>query len=329
MKKYNYFILLFCLVLIPLEIYGYSTQEVYSYIERYRGIALSNEKEFGIPASIILAQGILESGAGTSSLTRSSNNHFGIKTGGSGWKGRVYRAWDDESVKSRFRCYDSAEASFRDHARVLTTVRNYRPLFSISVYDYRGWAYGLKKAGYATHPKYAESLIGIIEHYRLYAINGGVKLRPGKTVVITKYKEVEKPVFEDEYIMPEEEMSEEETIITEAIALYVSEINEIHCTVIQPGEDLSSIAKRYDISPAELLKYNELASSKYIKIGDIIFLDKKKKKYLGSRDFYITKEGETLYDVSQKFGMQLKELAKLNGLNAYASIDEGTNIYLK
>lgn len=309
-------------------IIAYNPAEVQAYISQHKEIALKNEKEYGIPAPIILAQGILESGAGTSGLTISSNNHFGIKAGPK-WKGRVHLAWDDESQKSRFRCYASAAESYQDHARLLTTNSCYRPLFKINIYDYRGWAHGLKKAGYATAPRYAQALIGIIDQYKLYEINGGAKLRSGKTVIITSYKTIEKPVFEEECILDEDEESEEQTMIAEAAIRYAVLINDIHCTVLQPGETLASISRKYDISPAQLLKFNELGSEYQVKEGDIVFLDKKKKKYYGAQDVYFAKRGETLYDVSQEFGIQLHQLAKLNNMNDYVRLQEGTRIILK
>lgn len=316
------------LLLTSLQMLSYNPTAVQSYIAQYKSIALQNEKEFGIPATIILAQGILESGAGTSGLTRSSNNHFGMKAGSS-WKGRVHLAWDDETVKSRFRCYNSAAESYQDHARLLTTSSRYRSLFDISVYDYRGWAHGLKKAGYATATHYAQALIGIIDQYRLYEINGGVKLRPGKTVTITQYKEIEKPVFNEEYVLDENEETEEQEMIAEAMQRYAVEINDVHCTVLQPGETLASISRRYDISPSDLLRYNELATEYQLEEGDIVFLNKKKKKYDGSQDLYITKEGDTLHGISQEYGIQLHQLAKLNGMHDYQRLDQGTRIYLK
>lgn len=305
-----------------------SRTAVQSYIEKYKAVALQHEEEYGIPATITLAQGILESCAGTSSLTRASNNHFGIKAGNS-WSGNVKMAWDDEAVKSSFRCYGSAEESFRDHARLLSTCRHYRNLFKINKYDYRGWAYGLKKAGYATSPTYAQALIGLIDHYKLYSINGGAKLRPGKTVVITTYKDVVKPVFEEDDIIADEEVTEEEEAVADAINHYVVEINDIHCTIIQPGENLASVSRKYDIDISDLLVYNELATENQAKVGNIIFLDKKKKKYTGPQDVYIVREGETLYNVSQSFGIQLKRLARMNDMPEYVMLEKGTRIYLK
>lgn len=314
-------------------ILAYSPAAVQAYIAQHRETALRNEREYGIPATIILAQGILESGAGTSGLTRASNNHFGIKAGSS-WRGGVHLAWDDDYykgkyIKSRFRAYASAADSFRDHARLLSTNARYRSLFKINIYDYRGWAYGLKKAGYATSATYAQALIGIIDRYRLYEINGGAKLRPGKTVVITSYKTEEKPIFGEECIIEEGEETEEEEMIVEAEARYAVLINDIHCTVLQPGETFTSIARKYDISPDKLLKYNELGSERQVKEGDIIFLDNKKKKYEGPQDVYIAKTGDTLYDVSQEFGIQLHQLAKLNHMNDYVRLKEGARIILK
>lgn len=308
--------------------YSQDAATVQAYIDRYRPIALSNEKEFGIPAPIILAQGILESGAGTSGLTRASNNHFGIKTG-SQWKGQVHLAWDDEPQKSRFRCYASAAESYRDHARLLTSASCYRNLFDISIYDYRGWAHGLKRAGYATAPHYAQALIGIIDQYRLYEINGGVKLKPGKTVTITRYIEVEKPAFDSEYVMEDTEESEEQAMIAAAMRRYAVEINGIHCTVVQPGETLPLIARKYDIPPTDLLEYNELATEYQVKEGSIMFLARKKKRYDGPQDVYVTKQGETLHDVSQSFGVRVHQLARLNGLDDNARLEAGTRIYLK
>lgn len=308
--------------------YAYSARDVEAYIAKHKDIALANEKQYGIPAPIILAQGILESGAGTSGLTLASNNHFGIKAGSS-WRGSVHRAWDDESQKSKFRCYRSALESYQDHARLLTRMACYRPLFAINIYDYRGWAFGLKKAGYATAPNYAQALIGIIDHYKLYAINGGAKLRPGKTVVITKYIDVTKPVFDEQDVLAEAEVTEEEAIIVDAMRKYAVEINDIRCTVLQPGENISSIARKYDISPAKLLEFNEVALEKQIKEGDVVFLAKKKRKYEGTQDFYIAKEGEMLHQVSQQFGIQVRSLAKLNNLTEYARLKAGERISLK
>ena len=178
-----------------------------------------------------MAQGILESGAGKSTLTRNANNHFGIKAFG-GWTGAIYLAWDDERQKSLFRKYPSAVESYRDHAQLLKNNSRYRRLFSNSVYDYRAWAIELQKAGYATAGNYAKALIGFIDAYKLYAINGGVKLRAGKTVTIIRQISTTQPIFDAECVMNEYEESEEEVEVTNIVKKFVVDINEVRCTIL-------------------------------------------------------------------------------------------------
>ena len=304
-----------------------SAADILSYVEQYKQIALDQEREFGIPAPITLAQGILESGAGKSGLTRNSNNHFGVKALG-GWNGGVYKAWDDEPQKSSFRVYANAAESFRDHSLVLKNSSRYRSLFQKSIYDYRGWAIGLQKAGYATATNYAAALIGFIDTYRLYAINGGVKLRAGKTVVVKRTVN-NKPTFDADCQMADDEESEEEQTVSEAVRRYVVEINDVRCTLLYPGMTLSSIAMKYDIPKQDLLAFNELTGEEGLKEGDIIFLDKKKKKYTGAQDYYRARPGDTLYGISQQFGIKMASLAKMNRLDLFSEITEGKKIKLK
>ena len=181
---------------------------------------------------------------------------FGVKALG-GWSGSVYKAWDDEPQKSSFRVYASAAESFRDHSLVLKNSSRYRSLFSKSIYDYRGWAIGLQRAGYATAKNYAAALIGFIDTYRLYAINGGVKLRAGKTVIVRQTVN-NAPTFDADCQMDDEEQSEEEQTVTQAVTRYVVEINDISCTILYPGTTLSSIAMQYDIPKDKLLEFNEV-----------------------------------------------------------------------
>ena len=232
--------------------YAQSSSDIQSYITQYKQIALEQERRFGIPASITLAQGILESGAGKSMLTRNANNHFGVKAFG-GWTGDIYLAWDDERQKSRFRKYSSAMESFRDHALFLRNNSRYRSLFANSVYDYRAWAIGLQRAGYATAGNYAKALIGFIDAYKLYAVNGGVKLRAGKTVTITKHISTTIPVFDAEYTMSDAEESDEEKEVASIVKRFVVDINGVRCTILYPGESLASIAQKYDIPQTKIL----------------------------------------------------------------------------
>lgn len=305
-----------------------SSADIQAYITKYRDIALEQEHKYGIPAPITLAQGILESGAGKSGLTRASNNHFGIKKGKS-WLGPTYAAQDDEPQKSHFRVYDSAAESFRDHSLLLRTNR-YCHLLEKSVYDYRGWAIGLQRAGYATSPTYAQSLIGYIDAYRLYAINGGVKLRPGKTITITRTITVEELVERTEIILPEDEVSEEEEVVSGAIQRngFMVEINSVRCTVIYPGETLASVSMKYDIPQSKLLEFNETTNCNDLKEGDIVFLEKKRKRYFGALDYYRVHKGETLYQISQQFGIRVSNLAKMNNLSIFSTLSEGQKLIL-
>ena len=306
-----------------------SSSDILNYINKYKDIALDQEKKYGVPATITLAQGILESGAGKSGLTRNANNHFGIKAFG-GWTGPIYQAWDDEPNKSRFRVYSTAAESFRDHSLFLKNNSRYRSLFSKSVYDYRGWAIGLQKAGYATAQTYAAALIGFIDSYRLYDINGGVKLRAGKTVVITRQATVtQKATFDESCQADEDEQSEEEEAVTNAVKRYVVDINDVRCTILYPGMTLSSIAMKYDIPKEKLLEFNEVASEKDFHEGDIVFIAKKKSKYTGPQDFYHVKKGDTLYGISQNFGIKFANLAKLNNKDIFSQLKEGEKIKLK
>lgn len=310
------------------NLFAQSSSDITSYILQFKQIALDQEREFGIPAPITLAQGILESGAGKSGLTQKSNNHFGIKKG-TGWNGPLCYAWDDDPQKSPFRVYSSAAESYRDHSIFLKNNGRYRSLFSKSVYDYRGWANGLQRAGYATSPTYAKALIGYIDTYKLYAINGGVKLRPGKTITITRTITREELVIRNDLKMDESEESEEQKSFENTIRKFVVEINGVRCTILYPGETLSSIAMKYDISKKELLLFNETTSDNDFQEGDIVFLGKKKKKYEGAQDFYKAKEGESMYAISQQFGIQLAYLTKMNHKNSFAVLSEGEKLRLK
>lgn len=325
MKRFLSFITLILTVVLVTQ--AQSSADILAYVDKYKQIALDQERQYGIPAPITLAQGILESGAGKSGLTRNSNNHFGVKALG-GWNGGVYKAWDDEPQKSSFRVYASAAESFRDHSLVLKNSSRYRSLFSKSIYDYRGWAIGLQRAGYATAKNYAAALIGFIDTYRLYAINGGVKLRAGKTVIVRQTVN-NAPAFDADCQMDDEEQSEEEQTVTQAVTRYVVEINDISCTILYPGTTLSSIAMQYDIPKDKLLEFNEVVVEEELHEGDIVFLDKKKKKYEGAKDFHYAKEGETLYSVSQEYGIKVANLAKMNHMDISEKLYEGTKLILK
>ena len=308
--------------------FAQSPADIRAYINQYKSIALEQERLYKIPAPITLAQGILESGAGMSGLAVNANNHFGIKALG-GWSGGVYLAWDDEDDRSRFRVYRTAAESFEDHSKVLKEGSRYQSLFNYSVYDYRSWANGLQKTGYATSKNYAKAIIGYIDAYQLYTINGGVKLKPGKKTVISKTISVEELVQSDELVIDDKETTEEEETVMSITKKFAVVINGVRCTQLYPGETLSSIAMKYDISVRDLMKMNEIDSESDIDEGDVVFLQKKKRKYFGALDFYRAKEGETIYDVAQQFGIRKGQLARMNHKTPETKLGEGELVRLK
>lgn len=314
--------------------------DVRAYIQKYQGYALESQHRFGIPASITLAQGILESGAGRSRLTLQSHNHFGVK--GKGTVGSV-KAKDDEPGLSTFRAYRNDQESYDDHARVLRHPRYWNELKHVSIYDYRSWARIIKKNGYATAPDYSEALIGLIERYQLYKVNNGRKLRANKRLVIVGYREVVVsngrrdtiPTFENEaeVVLDDDEMTDEEMELEQCLENYPTDlvINGVPCTVMMPGKDLNTICRDYLIDePEDVLKYNEVRNASQLKEGCIVYLGKKKAKYEESRDIYNVRAGETLYDISQRFAIQVQKLAKMNNIeNVHALLPVGMAIELK
>ena len=265
------------------------------YIKKYRDIAVEEMKKYHIPASITLAQGLLESGAGQSALARKSNNHFGIKCG-SDWKGKSVRHDDDERNEC-FRAYKHPKQSYEDHSKFLVSRPRYASLFKLKITDYKGWAKGLKKAGYATNPRYAEQLIGIIELYDLdrYDKKGGLKWMK------------ENPNPHQPYIA-----------------------NGLVYIVVRSGDTWKSISKEFDISRKKLRKYNDLYKGYELKVGDILYLEKKNRRADKEHIVHVLRAGESMYSISQKYGIRLKRLYKLNKMSEDESTPEvGTILRLR
>ena len=265
------------------------------YIKKYRDIAVEEMKKYHIPASITLAQGLLESGAGQSTLARKSNNHFGIKCG-SDWKGKSVRHDDDERNEC-FRAYKHPKQSYEDHSKFLVSRPRYASLFKLKMTDYKGWARGLKKAGYATNPRYAEQLIGIIELYDLdkYDKKGGLKWMK------------ENPNPHQPYIA-----------------------NGLVYIVVRSGDTWKSISKEFDISRKKLRKYNDLYKGYELQVGDILYLEKKNRRADQEHIVHVLRAGESMYSISQKYGIRLKRLYKLNKMSEDESTPEvGTILRLR
>ena len=277
----NRLILTFVCLLGILSLQAQTRNKQYEeYIKQYRDIAVEEMKKYHIPASITLAQGLLESGAGQSTLARKSNNHFGIKCG-SDWRGKSVRHDDDERNEC-FRAYKHPKQSYEDHSKFLVSRPRYASLFKLDITDYKGWARGLKKAGYATNPRYAEQLIGIIELYDLdrYDKKGGLKWMK------------ENPNPHQPYIA-----------------------NGLVYIVVRQGDTWKSISKEFDISRKKLRKYNDLYKGYELKVGDILYLEKKNRRADKEHIVHVLRAGESMYSISQKYGVRLKRLYKLNKMS--------------
>lgn len=268
--------------------YKMTTQE---YIATYKYMAMRSMKEFGIPASITLAQGLLESGNGGSRLAVEGNNHFGIKCKGSWTGAKIYH--DDDAKGECFRKYRNAEQSYRDHSKFLTESARYANLFKLDVTDYEGWAYGLKAAGYATNPKYPQLLIDIIEKNRLYQLDrsagaGGLLARRENR------KEAKAELSEP--LRPKHAIERN---------------NGVRYIVSQEGESFASVAAQYNISVKRLLKVNDLKNSFPLPEGTALYIEPKRGKS-SSAAIHTVESGDSYHSISQRYGIKLKKLQKMN-----------------
>lgn len=278
--------------------------EYQAYIDQYKDLAIEEMAQFHIPASITLAQGLLESGAGKSYLSVHGNNHFGIKS--HGWQGRTIRHDDDRKQES-FRAYDSPRESYQDHSRFIANRERYQRLFSLSITDYKGWAHGLKACGYATNPQYAKRLISIIETYKLYQYD---TMRP--TMAGRNPEPAPEPV----------------TKRTAYMVHNINSYNQNFYVYARKGDTFESIGREVGISASNLAKYNERDSRDQLREGDVVYLRKKQKK--ADRRFknhvHVVKNGESMYTIAQTYGIRLSSLYKMNHLDADYQIRIGDTL---
>ncbi len=294
-----------------------------TYIEQYKDIAISEMKRTGVPASITLAQGILETENGNSELVKKSNNHFGIKCKNNWYGERV--SHDDDANGECFRSYTKAEDSYRDHSDFLRNSKRYSSLFSLDAADYEGWAKGLKNAGYATNPHYPVLLIKYIEQYDLQQYSLAVineipkmdilKSNEGNDKALPVKVEKEGPI--DAY----------ENLAVLTVPDKISVINKTKCVFVKKGVSLLAIATRHQISLNKLMEFNDLEEDGILTKDQFIYLHKKQKT--GNQVFYIVQADESLYDIAQKNGIQLKALREYNHINNDAIIDTDTKLYLQ
>lgn len=317
------FFLLYGYLLLSSSLFAQYTT-VAQYVAEYKDIAIREMKRMGVPAAITLAQGILETENGNSDLVKKSNNHFGIKCK-SNWTGDVVDH-DDDAPGECFRAYKDAEESFRDHSNFLRGSDRYASLFKLDPKDYRAWAYGLRKAGYATNPRYPEILIKNIENNNLqqYTLAAATDVPDFDG---SKYKDDKDPPFlnlepADSVTAPAGAANDENLFRP-----VETTINGSKALLVPKGTSLLAIAMQHNISLAKLLEINELKSDGLLIKNQLIFLEKKQKE--GDHDFYIAKNNETLYDIAQNNGVLLQSLCDYNNLRVDAVIYAGTKIWLR
>lgn len=290
-----------------------------AYIEKYSALAVKEMERTGIPASITLAQGMLESAAGQSVLATKGNNHFGIKCHND-WTGKTLRQ-DDDARNECFRVYPSVEHSFRDHSDFLRGRDRYKDLFELEITDYKGWARGLKKAGYATDPSYASKLIELIEDYNLHRFD---RLDEGKKKPKTpKQNESPRKVTVQELERNYSEM------LSFGFGRDVYTQNGVAFVYALDGETYSSIAASNGLFLKELLRFNDLDEEQELTPGNVVYLAAKKAKApKGVSRYVVDRDGETLYEISQRFGIRLKTLNRLNPVLVGTRLSEGDMIIL-
>ena len=309
MNRFVLFVVsLFSLVMSALSVHAATQQDKYeAYIARYYKLAQEQQRLHGIPASITLAQGLLESAAGQSKLATYARNHFGIKC----------HDWEGDAVKYKgdcYRFYDEVEESYEDHSAFLLRER-YKPLYELKITDYKGWAYGLKKYGYAEDPKYPEKLITIIERYDLQQYVKGVK----------KNKKSEKKIEEPKVEVGPVREQVPEVILRRDIfrswgLLYV---------VADEGDTYERIAADTGFDAKSLAKYNDDDTKAVLHAGDIVYLEKKKIKADKGCEQHIVAEGETFRSISQLYGIDTKRLARRNKVRYNDTLSAGQVIVLR
>ncbi len=316
MKKTLLSIPLFFLIIISFA----QKITVEQYILAHKDFAIREMKRMGVPAAITLAQGILETEFGNSDLVKKSNNHFGIKCKSSWTAGGV--SHDDDAPGECFRTYKNFEESYRDHSNYLRGNNRYAFLFKLDPADYKGWSYGLKKAGYATNPRYPDILIRNIEMNNLhqYTLQG-----LGDMPVYNSAKYTDDPedkAFNE--LIKTKEYTTNNAVNTSSQILVINGSKGIYAV---KGKSLLAIATENNINLAKLLEYNELEKDGLLAEDQYVFLEKKSAH--GDKDFYLVQKNESVYDVAQKNGIRLHDLYTYNNLKGNENLFAGKKLFLK
>jgi LysM repeat protein len=305
-----------------------ANKDAEQYIKEYADLAMSEMRRTGIPASITLAQAVIESDYGRSRLARVANNHFGIKCH-NGWTGRrIYH--NDDRRGECFRRYRDADESFRDHSDFLQQGSRYDFLFYLEPGDYRGWARGLKSAGYATNPRYANMLIDMIEKNRLHIYDEMVISGRGNDRALVSADispEKARPVVKTDDPVVKEELYDEGYVIERGNR--VKTRNMLPYIVVREGDTFESLAVEFDLFGWELKQFNELDDDAEPQAGQILYLQVKRSRAERGKDYHIVKEGETMHSISQLYGIRLRVLYRKNRMEPGYEPAAGTELWLR
>lgn len=287
------------------------------YIEKYAETAVREMKASGIPASITLAQGCLESGNGNSTLATKANNHFGIKCH-KNWKGKTIRH-DDDAKGECFRSYRNADESFRDHSDFLRYSDRYATLFNLELTDYKGWAYGLQKAGYATAKTYAESLIRIIEENELYRYDR----------LDRKAREALPPTPMEAEFSTAFKPYPGHKLYTASLGREIRTTNGVAWITARDGDTYAALAKEFNLFRSEILRFNERSRNAVLQPGEVVYVEAKKRESARNLDKHVVEEGETMRDLAQRYAVKMKKLYQYNSMKPGTEPEPGTILNLR
>jgi len=316
--------LLISLLIIPrITVDGASPQKIsrQEYIDGFARLAIQEMNEYHIPASITMAQACLESGDGNSPLALEANNHFGIKCN-NGWSGPTIKQ-DDELHNECFRRYRNPLESFRDHSKFLTGGMRYQFLFDYNIKDYRKWAYGLKKAGYATDPKYPERLLKIIDEFQLYRLDEYYKsttayVRPERSGAGSK-----------SMVRHRGGLGIDDFSINPFLTRRIEKRNGAKAFFAQNGDTYERIAAEFSLKPWEIYKYNDVKQGEKPEEGSVVYIQGKRGSAPRGNEYHIIKPGESLWSVSQWYGVRLNALYRKNRMNRGEEPRTGQQISLR
>jgi LysM repeat protein len=320
MKKFALLTFLLGLLITPSIAQDEPRLTAEQYISQFKDAAIADMKKSGVPASITMAQGMFESDYGNSALASIAKNHFGVKCH-KDWGGDTYYM-DDDAPNECFRKYNSVEESYDDHSNFLRTRDRYKFLFDLSITDYKGWAKGLKQAGYATNPAYADKLIEIIERYNLQVMDEGGTPQPIVDVKVEKNKEKKKDVVNED-----NKPIRVKVIPRVKVLNGLATINNIPFVYVEKSDSYLKISKQYKLELWQILEYNEAEKNDILHIGDIVFLNPKKGR--AEVETYTVKEGETMYDIAQAYGVRQKKIYQMNNIVPGTALTTGQELKMR